>query len=355
MKTKLFLRLTVFFLLASSIVTGQEISKRMLHKNQRFEVMGESTAEIVQVLPGEKIIEKTTLDNKATLFFTDKNGKQTKIYDGNLVDHFSHSQAGERLCFQAGGEFIVKDVNTLQEFRYQTLDPIYLSSFATISRDGNEITFHKSARLSKEGETINDGVIMVRNVITQEERVIGNGGWPRWSSNSSQIAFSRVEGSIGDWTNYLWVVNSDGTETRKLESAIHMGGAHVKWSSDGKYVMDSDREENLRIVNVLKDESVVVPVSRLGKIPNARKYFGKTAWSPDSKTILAQVFVDKDITEENIGIELFLISVDGAKIEKIDIPGLNKDFPIWLNSSELLFRNSQQGNLWNKTIVRSAE
>ena len=211
MKTQFFFRLTVYFLLASSMVTGQEIGKRTLHKNQRFEVIGESTAEIVQVLPGEKIIEKTALDNKTTLFCTDKSGKRTKIYEGNLVDHFSHSQTGERLCFQAGGEFIVKDVNTLQEFRYQTLDPIYLSSFATISRDGNEITFHKSARLSKEGETINDGVIMVRNVITQEERVIGNGGWPRWSSHSSQIAFSRLEGSIGDWTNYLWVVNSDGT------------------------------------------------------------------------------------------------------------------------------------------------
>jgi hypothetical protein len=85
------------------------------------------------------------------------------------------------------------------------------------------------------------------------------------------------------------------------------------------------------------------------------KCFGKTAWSPDSKTILAQVFVDKDITQENIGIELFLISVDGTKIGKIDIPGLNNVFPVWLNEHELLFRNTLRGNVWNKAIVRSIE
>ena len=46
------------------------------------------------------------------------------------------------------------------------------------------------------------------------------------------------------------------------------------------------------------------------------KCFEKTAWPPDSKTILAQVFVDKDTAEENIGIKLFLISVDETKVEK---------------------------------------
>ncbi|MBU2505460.1 MAG: hypothetical protein KJ799_01870 [Bacteroidetes bacterium] len=364
MKTTSIFTAITFLLLIGTNIIGQEISKLLLNKIEPFKTMQGSTADIVQVLPGERIIEKTSLDGKTFLFCLDKNGRRTKIYEGNPVDYFSHSQNGNRICFSTGGdEFIVKDVNTLQEFRFVKLDPVYLSRFANISPDGEEITFFKSKRLRNEGETLNDDIIVVRNSSTKEDRVIGNGGCPKWSPNSSQIVFSRVEGGKCDWTDYLWIVNSDCTGLRQLNSTIHMGGAHVKWSSDGKYVMDSDREGNLRIVDVLKDEAVVIPMSRFGKAPdNARKEPSNSSWSPDGKSILAEIMT-YNFRDEMLDKELFLISVDGTKIEKLIIPTLNNDefrlnpklFPIWLNNSELLFRNTQQGNLWNKAVVRSAE
>lgn len=357
--TSIFITLT-FLLLIGANIMGQEISKLELNKIEPFETMKGSTADIVQVLPGEKVIEKTTLYNKTTvfttLFCTDKNGKRTKIYEGGRVDYFSHSQTGERICFSDGGNFIIIDIPTLQEFRFQTVDAIYMSAFPNISPDGDEITFLKSERSEKEGVTINNDLIIVRNIITKEERIIGNGCWPRWSPNSSQIVFSRVEGSIGNWTSYLWVVNTNGTGLRKLKSSVYLSGAEVEWSPDGNYVMDPDRQGNLRIVDVIKDEAVVVPPTRFGKPPgNARKEYWHTSWSPDGKSILAEVYTF-NYKDETLDRELFLISVDGTKIEKLIIPGLNNDkFPIWLNSNELLFQNTHLGNVWNKTIVRSAE
>ncbi|MBU0560868.1 MAG: hypothetical protein KKG93_15020, partial [Bacteroidetes bacterium] len=93
-----------------------------------------------------------------------------------------------------------------------------------------------------------------------------------------------------------------------------------------------------------------------GKAPdNARKEPSNSSWSPDGKSILANITTYSQI-DETIERELFLISVDGAKIEKLIIHGLNNnEFPVWLNSNELLCRNTQQGNLWNKAVVRSAE
>lgn len=358
MKTKFLFTLTVYFLLASSSVTGQEISKRTLQKIQRLEAMGQSTAEIVQVLPGEKIIEKTEIDNKTTLFCTDKSGKRTKIYEGKSFGYlFSHSQTGERLCFQDEYEFIVKDINTLQEFRFQTVDPIYLSSFADISPDGNEIVFHKSERFPKGKRTLNDDKIVVINLVTKKEEVIAAGAAPKWSPNGNKIIFSRIDGTEDNWgPDYVWIINRDGTGLHKLNSSIHLGGsALIQWSSDGKFLMDNDRQGNLRIVDVVKDKSTVVPAARFGKVINYdRKEYMQVSWSPDGKTILADVGTYNQ-NDERIGRELFLISVDGSKIEKIEIPGLNNEYPVWLNGNELLYRNSQQGNIWNKAIVRSAE
>lgn len=340
-----------------NLTIGQENINQTIIKTVQLETFLRTDADIVQILPEDRYIQKYRIEGKTYLELIEKSGKRTKIYEGSPVDYFSHSQNGNRICFSTGGEgeFIVKDVNTLREFRYQTLDPIYLSSFATISPDGEKITFHKSKRLSNEGETINEGIIVVRNLSTKEDRVIGNGGWPKWSPNSTYIVFSRVEGSIGNWTSYLWIVNSDGSGLRKLKSSVSMNGGVVKWSYDGRRVMDSDREGNLRIVDVLNDETVVIPPSRFGKAPNnARKEHWNSSWSPAGKTVLADI-ITFNYRDEEVERELFLISVDGAKIEKLIIPGMDDEFPVWLNSNELLFRNTQQGNIWSKAIVRSTK
>lgn len=363
MKTKFFFTLTLFCLLASSSVIGQEISKRTLQKIQRFEAMGKSTADIVQVLPGEKIIEKTALDNKTTLFCTDKSGKRTKIYEGKYAGQFSHSKTGERLCFQDEYEFIVKDISTLQEFRFPTVDPVYLSSSANISPDGNEILFNKDERSPTGNYSANDYLIVTKNLVSKEEQVIGKGSSPKWSPNSNQIVIGRADGYIDNWTLYLWILNTDGTGLIKLRSAIHLSAAAINWSSDGKYLMGSASYGDIRIVDVIKDEAVVVPMSRFGKASNnARKEPTNLSWSPDGKSILAEIKT-YNFRDETLDKELFLISVDGTKIEKLIIPTLNNEefrlnpkfFPIWLNSNELLFQNTQQGNIWNKTMVRSAE
>jgi tricorn protease-like protein len=151
------------------------------------------------------------------------------------------------------------------------------------------------------------------------------------------------------------VVNSDGTGARKLVNSVYLSGAGIQWSPNGKYVMDSDRQGNLRIVDVNKGEAVIISPSRFGNVSGASKEFTQVSWSPDGKTILVGIIVINNVTEETIGKELYLISVDGTRIERLDIPGLGRHFPIWLGADELLFRDSRRGSIWNKAILRRAE
>ena len=334
---------------------GQKITVQTIKSPQVFAPMQGRTGEIVQSLPGERVIDKETVNGKTSLYYLDKEGKRTKIYEGGAVEHFTRSRTGERICFHAQGKFIVKDLATLQEFRFEELAPLYLKGFANISPDGDKVVFGKSPTRRSVNQSDNDNLITVRDLMTEEEQVIGKGADPKWSTVSQQIVFSIADGHVGDWTPYLWVMNSDGTGARKLKSSIYMDGWYVTWSPDGKYVMDSDRRGNLRIVDVAKDKAVVVPPSDLGEVPNCRKSFFSTEWSPDSKTILVHVLVEREITEEIAGWELYSVSVDGGKIEKLEVPRLAMETPLWLNNEKLLYRNSQAGDGWNEAAVRRAE
>jgi Tol biopolymer transport system component len=50
------------------------------------------------------------------------------------------------------------------------------------------------------------------------------GGYPAWSPDGTKMAYV----NLYDWC--IWVMNADGTETRKLTDH---GGLHPAWSADG--------------------------------------------------------------------------------------------------------------------------
>lgn len=331
---------------------GQKVTVQTIKSPEAFSAMQGRTGNIVMSLPGEAVIEKEDVDGKTVLYSLDRTAKRTKIYQGGRVDYFTHSRTGDRICFSAQGMFVVKDLRTSKEFSIRRVDPIYAGFFANISFDGQNVVFNRALREGRANYSANDYLIVTRNLASNEEQVIGSGECPKWSTHSRQIVFGRGEGDLGDWTSYLWVMNSDGSGARKLHSSINMDGWYVTWSPDGKYIMDLDRAGDLRIVDVVKDEAVVVPPSRLGNVPNCRKWFHSTEWTPDGKSILVHVAIDSEVTEVLAGWELFLVSVDGSNIEKLEVPDLGMQTPIWLSNDTFLYCNRKMGIGWKEVTIR---
>lgn len=331
---------------------GQKVTVQTIKSPQAFAAMQGRNGEIVQSLPGERVIEKEVTNGKTSLYYLQRSGERTKIYEGVSADYFTRSRTGERICFSAGDGFIVKDLTSQQEFKINSADAAYVKGFGNISPDGSQVVFDEAPRAHAANQSLSDYLVVTRDLATGKERLIANGGYPKWSSTSQQIVFDVSKGPPSQRTLYLCVCNSNGAETRTLNSSINMGGWHKAWSPDGKYIMDLDRAGDLRIVDVVKDVAVAIPPSRLGTVPNCRKWFHSTEWSPDGKSILVHVAIDSEITEVLAGWELFLVSVDGSTIEKLEVPELGMQTPIWLSNDTFLYCNRKMGIGWKEVTIR---
>lgn len=191
-------------------------------------------------------------------------------------------------------------------------------------------------------QTINSYSIIVKDLETTVEKKVANGACPKWSPAGNLIFFSRIEGSRGNWTGYIWVVKPDGSYLHKLSSSKYMSGWSVQWSRDGKYIFDADRKGYLHIVDVLQDNAVALQMDPLAQTSSNFYYdFDYAIWSPDSKFILVQLPLTSKISDEIKHRDKYPISIDGTDIIKIkgfpkEVKGMR-----WYNDSTLIFRDSQ--------------
>lgn len=314
-----------------------------------------SNKEIIVTLPNDQYLVKRQVNNslKVYIYRVDRNGKEELIHEGERIGYFSFSKISSRLCFTEGKNFIVKDINTGENFVIPRIVNGNARDFANISPPGKQIVFDERKMKRTRDQTINSYSIIVRDLETTVEKKVANGAWPKWSPAGNLILFSRIEGSRGNWTGYIWVVKPDGSDLHKLSSSKYMRGWPVQWSRDGKYIFDADsdkKEGYLHIVDVLQDNAVAIPVNRLSQNSTTFFYgFDYAIWSPDSKFIFVQLSLESIPDETIIGRDRFLISRDETKIIKIKgFPKEVKDMR-WYNDSTLIFRDSQ-GN-WSKTNI----
>jgi len=336
-----------------NIAVKKEININVKAFNYPYPVA--SNEKIIGTLPNNQYLVKRRVNNSLRVYIyrVDSNGKQKLIHEGKEIGDFSFSKISSRLCFSEGKNFIVKDINTGETFVIPRIVNGNARDFANISPSGKQIVFDERKMKRTRSQTINSYSIIVRDLETGVEKKVANGAFAKWSPAGNLILFSRIEGSRGNWTGYIWVVKPDGSNLHKLLSSKYMGGWSVQWSRDGKYIFDADtdkKEGYLHIVDVLQDNAVAIPVNRLSQNSTTFSYdFDYAIWSPDSKFIFVQLPLQSIPDETIIGRDRYLISIDGTEIIKIKgFPKKVKDMR-WYNDSTLIFRNSQ-GN-WAKTNI----
>lgn len=133
---------------------------------------------------------------------------------------------------------------------------------------------------------------------------------PAWSPDGSSIAFA----SLRDGTSHIFVMNADGTGTRRLTDG-KQDDDHPSWSVDGT-----------RIVFSREGALFVVP-ARGGPARRVGRWLGSAAdpaWSPDGSRIAY------DYRKPGYSIrEIYVMRVDGSGIRQLTKLQRVSAFPAW--------------------------
>lgn len=280
----------------------------------------------------------------------------TLVSDSRIVndlgDFLAWSKDGSKLAYFGENGTCVINVNTLDE---QCLDNLY----GTIawSPDGTELAIAHGAitvfnfvtgekRTLVEGEYYGDtyapdwspdgkkivyqkkGDVYVINANGSDETLlVKNASLPKWSPDSTQIAY--ITGYISQ-PNHIIVMNANGTDKVRLtpnQSLLYQ----MAWSSDGKYivyhVVVTGSLYGTFYLDLYKVEVATQKVSSLTKTHNVLRY----TISPDGSAI-AFTLEPKGAEKCN---KSFVMNMDGMILsEWKDIPCLGKVGP-WRPTSNL--------------------
>lgn len=146
----------------------------------------------------------------------------------------------------------------------------YTVGSPALSADGEKLAF--DGRESQNGESFQDGKIMVVNADGSDLEAIGSGVMPSWSPQGKRIAFSQISPSG------VAMMHADGSQRKLIEE----GGWGVQWSPDGRkiaYSVSSSGKANIRIYDLI--EETKTDLFPEGESPYNSLYWNMT-WSPDS-------------------------------------------------------------------------
>jgi Tol biopolymer transport system component len=204
------------------------------------------------------------------------------------------------------------------------------------SPDGTRIAF-TSARdgLSDIFTMDADGSNVVR--LTDGE---GNNAVPAWSPDGSSIAFLsdrtyRVPGeggySIVEANSKLWVMNTDGSEPRRVTKRLGLD-MFPSWAPDSqRLVYMSVRDGNPEIY-LLRDDRIET------NLTNHAASDLNPEWSPDGTTIAF-------MSDRDGNTDIFLMDPDGGNVRNVtNHPGNDGD-PTWSpDGSQMAFISDRDGN-----------
>jgi Tol biopolymer transport system component len=321
---------------------------------QRANIPIEKGERLVTILSSNEFIKERHEGGEYSIIEVDSTGEKPITSGLAPMGDFSYSSASHRLCFSEGKEIVILNWRTGRSIRIAAIGGSKPKYFANISPSGKYIAYDDGGAATEDKLSLNEYSSLVKDIASGSERVVANGAWPKWSPDGNLIALTRSEGVKAHWTFYIWVVKPDGNELRKLTSSKGMAGWPVSWSDDGKYLMELDAYGNLHIVSVAKDSATLIPTSRFGADTKTyyREYLG-ASWVPGSKYVFTQVALTSTVQDETvIGVESYLVSVDGTQIIKLDLPKGASNFA-FLNDSTLVFRDTD--GLWNKANIGGME
>ncbi|MBC8367167.1 PD40 domain-containing protein [bacterium] len=159
-------------------------------------------------------------------------------------------------------------------------------------------------------------------------------GFPTWSPDGSQIAFSRYGGDEAPEVTGLWVMAPDGSDLRRLTTVI---AEHPNWSPDGTYIaFDGDYGNSIQLIS----SSGGLPIRIVPELIPV-EHGGQPKWSPDGRTI---VFKENE--------NLWLLDISTGRIKLIFNEKNKQPIPLcWsLDGQEVFVRmrvaNTGDSGIW---------
>lgn len=277
---------------------------------------------------GKRIFFLSDRDRTMNLFSYNTETKETqKLTEFKEYDIKFPSIKGSQIVFENGGFIYIYNIdiqklekvnitinNDFKESRNQFVDASKFINSYGISPKAQRLAVSARGDIFtvpvKEGITYN----FTQSSGTFDRNV-------EWSPNGKYVAF--ISDKEGEYDVYIMPADGSG-EMQKLSSDAKSYKFELQWSPDSKYILWSDKNMNLRYVNIETKEVTQVAHSLTWEI---RDY----NWSPDSRWIC---YADNDGTGMS---QIYLFDTQAKRSRTVTDKWYESSNPVFSNDGKYLF------------------
>ncbi len=309
---------------------------------ETIQITDNDAQDIIPMWIGDEIYFLSDRDRTMNLFVYNTSTKQIKkVTDFTEYDIKFPSRGKNQIVFENGGyiykfnintqEYIKVDIQIANDIEYSRNELKDASKFirgGDISPNGERVVFDARGEIftlpAEHGITRN--LTQTSNAHERESA---------WSPDSKHIAY--LSDATGEYE--LYIIKQDGTgKPVQLTQGTKTYLYNLMWSPDSKKILFSDRELNLKYIDIESKEVTLVKKSSLSELRDFN-------WSPDSKWI---TFSENDANRFSV---IYLYNLDSKKIHPVTDNWYNSRNPVFSPDSKYLFFSSSRD--FNPTYSRT--